>query len=545
MTAYNFEAPPSPIPESEIVEVVAADIVVAGAGPSGLAAAVSAAQAGAAVVLVEKFHSISAPGGPGAPFIDSRLQKERAQRGKEAPSPNARMMPPMPVDLPPLPGAMGPPAEMPTGPPPVGLPPVGPPVGVSECGPVPTKEEMVQGLWKASAGRADERLIKLWADKSGEVADWLVDMANEQGIDVMVGRFSHMFCKPGCSPFCLNRTPVGCTQDDGELCLLSMMAEKGRQLGVDIRTSTRAVRLIRPGNQGRVTGLIASRTDGGYVRLSAKKAVILCTGDYGMDDEMIERYCPWVLGLPKLMLETVSGDGHKMGLWAGAVIEEAPHCAVLHFNSTNEKPVVHFRPVGMMNRGCFLYVNKRGERIVNEACSDELLANIVLRQPGKAFWQVFDARSVSDDNRRDVEEGLESGAVLKADTIEALAPQFGANPRVLRATVDRYNELVRSGQDPDFGKKPEFLTMALDQPPFYACESPPDLLCVMGGLIRNGHGQVLDKNYEVIPGLYAAGNIAGGFWGDTYPMGFLGGIARSHALVFGRLAGLHAASNNS
>ena len=76
-------------------------------------------------------------------------------------------------------------------------------------------------------------------------------------------------------------------------------------------------------------------------------------------------------------------------------------------------------------------------------------------------------------------------------------------------------------------------------------ESPPDLLCVMGGLVRNADGQVLDTNYRVIPGLYAAGNIAGGFWGDTYPMGFLGGIARSHALVFGRLAGLHAASNNS
>ena len=540
MRAFNFETPPSPIPQSEIVEVVEADVVVAGAGPSGLAAAVSAAQAGAAVVLIERFHQISAPGGPGAPFIGSRLQKARATQGTEAAPPMAGTEPPMSVGLLPLPGAMGSVAEMPGGP-----PPAGPPTGISECGPIPTKEEMVEGLWKASSGRADERLIKLWADRSGEVADWLVDMADEQGIDVMVGRFSHMFCKPGCSPFCLNRTPVGCTQDDGELCLLNMMAEKGRRLGVDIRTSTRAVRLIRPEEQGRVTGLIARRADGSYIQLNAKKAVILCTGDYGMDDEMLERYCPWVLGLPKLMLDTVSGDGHKMGLWAGAAMEEAPHCAVLHFNSTNEKPVVHFRPVGMMNRACFLYVNRRGERIVNEACSDEFLANIVLRQPGKAFWQVFDARSVGEDNRQDVENCIESGAVLKADAIEGLAPQFGADPLVLRATVDRYNELVRSGQDLDFGKKAEFLTMALDQPPFYVCESPPDLLCVMGGLLRNADGQVLDGNYRVIPGLYAAGNITGGFWGDTYPMGFLGGIARSHALVFGRLAGLHAASNNS
>ncbi len=534
MTAYGFETPPPPIPENEIAEVVEADIVVAGAGPAGLAAAVSAAQAGAVVVLIEKFHQISAPGGPGAPFIGSRLQKERAARGKEA-LPSATVMPPMPAGLPPLPPAIGPMADMPGGP-----SPAGPPAGVSECGPIPTKQEMVEGLWKASAGRADERLIKLWADKSGEVADWLIDMADEQGIDVMVGRFSHMFCKPGCSPFCLNRTPVGCTQDDGELCLLNMMAEKGRRLGVDIRTSMRAIRLIRPDGQGRVTGLIATTTDGRCIQFNATKAVILCTGDYAMDDEMLEKYCPWVLGLPKLMLETVSGDGHRMGLWAGAAMEEAPHCAVLHFNSTNEKPVVHFRPVGMMNRSDFLYVNRRGERIANEACSDELLANIVLRQPGKVFWQVFDAKSVGEANRQDVEHGLETGAVLKADTVEGLAARFGAEPRVFRATVDRYNELVRLRQDPDFGKKAEFLTIALDQPPFYVCESPPDLLCVMGGLVRNGDGQVLDTNYRVIPGLYAAGNIAGGFWGDTYPMGFLGGIARSHALVFGRLAGLHA-----
>jgi fumarate reductase flavoprotein subunit len=63
----------------------------------------------------------------------------------------------------------------------------------------------------------------------------------------------------------------------------------------------------------------------------------------------------------------------------------------------------------------------------------------------------------------------------------------------------------------------------------------------MGGFKRNGEGQVLDADLNVIPGLYAAGNNTGSFWGDTYPMGFLGGISRSHAVVFGRLAGIHAA----
>jgi fumarate reductase flavoprotein subunit len=535
---YSFETPPAPIPESDIREVVETDIVVVGAGPAGLAAAASAAEQGAKVVLLEAFHSISAPGGPGAPFIGSTMQQERDERKAVAAgtpsSASAGFAPPMPTGFAPpfVPGMSNDPAagmKMP---------------GHGETGKNPTKEEMIEGLWKGSACRADERLIKLWADRSGEVADWLCGMADEQGIHVMLGRFSHMFCKPGCSPFSLNRTPMGCTQDDGELCLLNMMAEKGRGHDIDIRTGTRGVRLIRPGNQGPVTGIIAENK-GGYVQFNASKAVILCTGDYGMDDEMLEKYCPWVLGLPKLMLDTMTGDGLKMGLWVGAAIEESPHCAMLHFNSTNEEPVVHYRPVGSRTRPYFLYVNKMGERIIDESLSDEFLANIVLRQPGKVFFQVFDEKWITDDVRADVDQAIATGAVLKADTLEELGAKFGAHAEVFKANVARYNELVKLGEDLDFGKKSEYMTVAVDQGPFYVCESPPDLLCVMGGFKRDADGRVLDDDMEVIPGLYAAGNITGSFWGDTYPMGFLGGISRSHALVFGRLAGLHAAGCTS
>ena len=420
------------------------------------------------------------------------------------------------------------------------------PPGLHEIGPVPTKEEIIQGLYKGSSGWADERMIRLWADKSSEVGDWLIEMANGQGLFVSAGRLNHMFSKTKEPKLHANRTPVGTGADDddrgGELVLLNMMAKRARQKGVDIRCDTGAVRLIRPGNKGRVSGIIARKKDGSYLQCNVSKAVILCTGDYGMDEEMMEKYCPWAIGVPKLMLDTVTGDGHKMGMWIGAAIDESPHCTMLHFNSTNETPVIHFRPVGQMERGKFLYVNKLGERIVNEGLSDEYIANIVLRQPGKTCWQVFDARSLTDQNRADVEKCITTGAVLKADTIEALASKFGADPKVFKATVNRYNELVKMGKDLDFGKKSVFMTLAIDKPPFYVCESPPDLLCTMGGFKTNMDHQVLDPSLKVIPGLYAAGNVTSGFWGDTYPMGFLGGISRSHALVFGRLAGLHAAT---
>jgi hypothetical protein len=203
---------------------------------------------------------------------------------------------------------------------------------------------------------------------------------------------------------------------------------------------------------------------------------------------------------------------------------------MLHFNSTNEKPVIHYRPVGMMNRAAFLYVNKLGERIIDESLSDEFLANIVLRQPGKSFFQVFDARWVTEQNRADVEKAIATGAVLRADTLEELAPKFGAQAQVFKATVDRYNELVSLGQDLDFGKKSDYIHTVMS--PLHVCESPPDLLASWG--LTHADGQVLDRHGTF--GTYAAGNITG--FGRHYPMGFLGGISRSHALVFGRLAGL-------
>ena len=150
--------------------------------------------------------------------------------------------------------------------------------------PIPTKEDIVQGIYKMSSGWADERMIRLWADKSGEVGDWLVDMANATGIYVSVGRFNHMFSKTSTPQLHMDRTPVGTGDDDddrgGELVLLNMMADRDRQKGVHIRCNTGAVRLIRRGNKGRVTGIIARKKDGSYLQCNVSKAVILCTGDY-------------------------------------------------------------------------------------------------------------------------------------------------------------------------------------------------------------------------------------------------------------------------
>jgi fumarate reductase flavoprotein subunit len=472
----SFEIPPPAIPKKDIKEVISTDIVVIGAGPAGLAAAVSAAEKGAKVILLEKYSRIASPGYfTGA--VGGRLQKEKG------------------IDL--------------------------------------DKEEMISKLVEFSEGRADTRLVRKWIYKNGEVADWLEDMARAAGHTVnLFGNTTIIYGEDRGDKKGQKTTPT----------LLGVLAEEAKRRGVDIRYSTPAVRLLRPGLKGRVTGVIVCNADGSYFQINTARAVILCTGDYRNDIEMMEKYCYWAAHSPIDYCWPImnTGDGHKMACWIGAAIEEEPHCVIVHFISTNESPADMNRPV-IGKRGASLYVNKSGERFQNEDQPMELQAGLVMRQPGRTQWQVFDSKSIDRNNQDHINACIKTGAVLKADSLEALAARFGAKPAVFRATVERYNELVRMGKDLDFNKRSDLMTTPVDTPPFYVCESPPDVLAIMGGLVRNTDGQVVDKNWEVIPGLYTAGNIAGGFVGDTYPFPLIMGVARGCAFTFGRLAGIHAA----
>ena len=471
----SFEVPPAPIAVKDIQKIIDTDIVVVGAGAAGLSAAVSAAEMGARVALIEKYVRIASPGFFTG-VVGGKLQKKLG----------------IEID----------------------------------------KEDFIKQLIDFSEGRADARLVRKWVYQNGEVVDWLEDMARAAGLSVNVRGTTYTFGDDrGNQKGKASVPPV-----------LNLLMTEAQRRGVDIRYSTPAVQLLRPGLKGRITGVIARNADDDYIQFNVTKAVILCTGDYRNDLEMMEKYCYWAAHSPieYWWPKYNTGDGHKMGLWIGAAIEEEPHCPIVHFISTNEQPADMNRPV-FGTRGSFLFVNKSGERFQNEDLPMEYQATMVMRQPDRTQWEVFDKKSVNENNRAQIQACIKSGAVLEADTIEELAAKFGADREVFRAAVDRYNELVRLGKDLDFGKRSELMTTAIDTPPFYVCEAPPDVLAILGGFVRNAEGQVLDKNWKIIPGLYAAGNIAGGFLGDTYPMPLIMGIARGHALTFGRLAGLHAA----
>ena len=205
----------------------------------------------------------------------------------------------------------------------------------------------------------------------------------------------------------------------------------------------------------------------------------------------------------------------------------------------------------------FLRVNLLGLRYENEDVPIPYMANSIQLQPEHKTWTIYDStyaedlpkmgtsfsrtNAASDNTIKAIDTAVEGGKTLfKADTLDDLAQQMGVPGDAFKATVARYNELAARGVDEDYGKNPEMMTL-IDTPPYYAAYNPLALLVVLGGLKVNTKLQVIDTAGEVIPGLYATGNVAGGCFANDYPV-IVPGLSHSRAWTFGRIAGQNAAA---
>lgn len=328
-----------------------------------------------------------------------------------------------------------------------------------------------------------------------------------------------------------------------------------RKFGVDIRLKTPAVQLVREG-KGRVTGVIAKNENGSYIKFNARKGVILCTGDYGNDPEMLKTYIPsskYIYGIT-YPNKYNTGDGHKMALWVGAAMDEAPH-APMYFDQGLEGLPPAYKPVPI-TRQPWLGVNLRGERFANEDLPYGYVCNAILQQPGHMKWAVWDTKWPEEAPKfrmtackalrpplhdpTEIENLIKKGVIKSANTLDELARKMGVPAETFKATVARYNELAKLGKDLDFGKRSECLT-TIERAPFYAAKLGVCLLVTLGGLKVNEKLQVLDTENNVIPGLYAAGNTAGCFFANDYP-NIMPGLSHGRALTFGWLAGKNAAA---
>jgi len=487
----GFMTPPTPITADQIVQTVEADVVVVGAGSTGLSAAVSAKRAGAKTILLQK--------GPMALVQGWGIGAFNTDAMKAAGIPEVDVL------------------------------------------------EAINTQMLAQGSRPSFELIKLWADNSADSIKFLDEILVAKGHKPAAAMPVFQSDSPRDRVYPLiHNYEIGFMS-----AIMEVVEETAKEEGVEFHYNTPAVQLIREG-QGRVTGVIGKNEEGEYVQFNAKKGVVLCTGCFSQDKEMMEHYIDWAADLPNIRAPKMNtGDGHKIAMWVGAAMETGFKAPIIHYDpSSLPEGDAPFSAIP------WLYVNALGKRFENEDIPYIHISNADCTQPGKFHWQLFDSKwdeqwmkmgmgglgrfPLGPDPKPLFEDALSKGAIKQANSIEELAGLMGVQADVVVATVSRYNELANGGKDLDFGKNPTYL-FPIENAPFYAVKRQPAVLAVAAGLDINLKLQVKDTEGNVIPGLYAAGNTSGNFFANDYPL-TLTGASNGRAVTFGRLAGQYAAA---
>lgn len=315
---------------------------------------------------------------------------------------------------------------------------------------------------------------------------------------------------------------------------------------VQILYATTAKELIA--ENGAVTGVVAEGKAGQKVTLHAGKGVILATGGFGANKEMLAEYNTGVwshvdltaLGCTNIRL-CATGDGIVMAQAIGADITGMSDIQLHPCGTPGTGLMENIRTSGR-NR---IFANVYGDRFVNEGAARDTLAQAILDQDGQTYWIVVNAvrypsRDYVDSNGATIENMVAQGVVVEADTLAELAEKTGMDAEKLQASIDSYNAVVRKEKEDEFGFKADNQAdVELTEGPWYACKKVVTVHHTMGGLKINVNTEVLNASGEVIEGLFACGEITGGIHGANR----LGGNAIADCMTYGRLAGQMAANN--
>lgn len=523
------------ISDDQVEEELTADVVVVGLGAAGVPAARAAAEAGAKVVCLESSSHLNSVASDMAIFGG----QTQAQWGRGDGFLDKKMVVNMHME---------------------------------EC-----------------SHHVSQSIISRYYDESGAALDWFVGasknlyMAPESYAEIPTDAqanymFPYMYPVPETYDYTKEDLPCYPTSV-GFSSLATVMADNLQaavDTGAEVRYSTKGVELILD-DTGAVAGIYAQAAGSdGYLKITAP-SVILATGDYLGNEDMMKFYAPECVenGINILSIDlddegnyTNVGEGHKMGAWAGAAIEQW-HAPMIHHMGGGAGADGR----GVIGNNGYLWLNLRGKRFMNEDLPGQQLENQVELQPQRKAYQFFDASwpeqlayfpaahgvaciyrdeplpeytasglRINVRTPADIDAAVEEGRCLKADTIDELLGMIeGMDVETAKTSIERYNELARAGEDTDFFKSPQRL-FALENGPFYAAECGCALtLGNLGGLESDEDCHVYNTDRELIPGLYAAGATQGGRFAVQYPIS-LKGLSCGMCMVYGKIAGENAAA---
>ncbi len=387
-----------------------------------------------------------------------------------------------------------------------------------KAGVADTNDLLFKDLREVGGKINNEKLVRIYVDTQLDVYNWMTAL----GV-----KWLSLVALAGMT------VPRGHVADPAEA--LKVLKETADRKGTKIIFDTPVTELVI--EKGRVAGVVAK---GKVQRIKARKGVLLASGGFGRDFKRLASIDPNLVNVVPIAGPGITGDGHRMAEALGA------HFADMEY----VKPTfgIHYKARGSDGL-CFLYyngaivVNREGKRFIDESKSYKDIGKASVAQTESLGFQILDQKIYDAA----VEKGKEGKGfywalddariklLVKAPTIEELAAKLGIPPAALRQTVDRYNRGVAAGRDTEFGRAAiagsSGKLVTIDKPPFYCYISKSFLPATYGGIVVDERMRVLNRQGP-IPGLYAAGEITGGFHGVSY----MSGTGVGKAVVFGRYA---------
>ncbi len=310
--------------------------------------------------------------------------------------------------------------------------------------------------------------------------------------------------------------------------------------GIEVLLNTQAHTFLQDAF-GRVNGVVATGASGNTLTVSAKRGVVMAAGGFSRNVEMRQTFnTQWAdLGpqIPSTNHPGATGDGIKMLMTIGADLVQMGNIQLLPIGDPENGSLSGNIEFGVDSR---IFVNKEGERFVNEGGRRDEMTNALFEQTDNFMWMIMDSdKYPTGEELNNFNESINSlvaqGRAFKGETLEELAEKIGVPYENLKASLDLYNAHCESLETDAFGRT--VYGTPIDTAPFYAAGRVPTVHHTMGGVRITPKAQVLHENGAIIPGLYAAGEITGGIHGANR----LGGNALTDLLVFGRIAGENAA----
>ena len=470
------------------------DLVVVAAGASGLAASVAAAQLGLKVITFEKSSTTGGAANMGMGPL-----------GIESPLTRAKQF-------------------------------------------SPTCDEAFEIFMNYVHWQADGRLVRAHLNKSGETIAWL------QSLGVVFAEPASYF--PGSFPtWHIVQPESGHPGPTAAATMFKILTEKAKQLGVQLKLQTPVKSLIKEG--GRIVGVVAEDRSGEEIEVRAK-AVAVATGGFGDNPKMIKKYTgyDWGRDLHTFRIPGLEGDGIRMA-WEVGAMSTAMHMELSFGVAEPTALGLEWLPLFHQPH---LMLNLEGERFINEAeGNDSFKGNAIALQKERQCFFIFDEEMknsmktyldyinlvIQTPCLANIDEMIQKAVdsqyphLFIADSVENLAAKTGMHLAGVKATLAEYNKYCREGYDEIFLKPKRYLR-PVERPPFYALRLFPAGYGSLGGIKINYKTEVLDKNWDPIPGLYACGTDACDIYGDTYVFQ-LPGNTMGFAMTTGRMAAEHAA----